>query len=252
MRASITLTTTLLTLLFSLPFASASPLTLSFPPNIPALPSSAIAILITNGTTLKAPVTRRNTFIFPDLPSQNPSSASSSTTTTTIKGKTQYLLDIACRDYDFASYGLDVLESGEVEIYRVSRGGIEMGERIRVGDGPVELRVLRARDYYEVRAGFSPLSLLKNPMILIGVVGLAFVMGMPYLMENMDPEMKKEFEEQQKKGGVLGVGGAKPNPLQNFDMAAWMAGQTSLSTGQDQSDGGNGGGGGASKARRRG
>lgn len=30
----------------------------------------------------------------------------------------------------------------------------------------------------------SPLDLLKNPMILIAVVGLAFVIGMPYLMDN--------------------------------------------------------------------
>ena len=30
----------------------------------------------------------------------------------------------------------------------------------------------------------SPLSLLKSPMVLIGIVGLAFVMGVPYLLEN--------------------------------------------------------------------
>lgn len=30
----------------------------------------------------------------------------------------------------------------------------------------------------------SPLTLLKNPMVLIGVLGLAFVMGMPYLMDS--------------------------------------------------------------------
>lgn len=30
----------------------------------------------------------------------------------------------------------------------------------------------------------SPLSLLKNPMILIAIVGLGFVFGMPYLLEN--------------------------------------------------------------------
>ena len=30
----------------------------------------------------------------------------------------------------------------------------------------------------------SPLDLLKNPMILIAIVGLGFVFGMPYLLEN--------------------------------------------------------------------
>lgn len=67
----------------------------------------------------------------------------------------------------------------------------------------------------------------------------------------VDPEMKKEFEEQQKKG-ILGTGGSTAaNPVANFDMAAWMAGKTAApasSTGQDQ--GGDNGGG--SRQRRRG
>lgn len=65
--------------------------------------------------------------------------------------------------------------------------------------------------------------------------------------------MKKEFEEQQKKG-ILGTGGSSgANPIANFDMAAWMAGKTAApagaSTGQDQQSGDNGGG---SRQRRRG
>lgn len=106
------------------------------------------------------------------------------------------------------------------------------------------------------RSIVSPLSLLKNPMILIAVVGLAFVVGMPYLLDNstfrifslfdwrfyahegdgetdtriaVDPEMKAEFEEQQKKS-VLTGGASAANPLQNFDMAAWMAGKTTGGT----------------------
>ena len=66
--------------------------------------------------------------------------------------------------------------------------------------------------------------------------------------------MRKEFEEQQKKS-VLTGGAAKANPLQNFDMAAWMAGQTTATTtGQDQGEGSSstGGGGGGAKARKRG
>ena len=37
--------------------------------------------------------------------------------------------------------------------------------------------------------------------------------------------MRKEFEEQQKKS-ILRGGASTANPLQNFDMAAWMAGKT--------------------------
>ncbi len=64
-----------------------------------------------------------------------------------------YLLDIACRDYDFLSYGVDVGGDGVVKVYRVSRGGGVVGEKVAVGEEAVEVRVLRGREFYEGRAG---------------------------------------------------------------------------------------------------
>lgn len=64
--------------------------------------------------------------------------------------------------------------------------------------------------------------------------------------------MKKEFQEQQKKS-ILSGGASTANPLQNFDMAAWMAGKTSGSgeqTPEEVSSGSASASG--SKARRRG
>ncbi len=56
--------------------------------------------------------------------------------------------------------------------------------------------------------------------------------------------MKKEFEEQQKKS-ILSGGASAANPLQNFDVAAWMAGKTTGSaSGEKSVDEGSGGGGG--------
>ena len=46
----------------------------------------------------------------------------------------------------------------------------------------------------------------------------------------MDPEFKEEFAEMQKKGPLTGSGGAA-NQLQNFDMASWLAGKSSDSSG---------------------
>ena len=135
----------------------------------------------------------------------------------------------------------------------------------------------------------NPLGLLKSPMILIGVVGLGFVVGMPYLLDNsmfvidpsllerclvtgrlqcdtilttpleiVDPDTRREFEEQQKKGifGTVANPGGANNPLQNFDMASWMAGrqQSGPSPGPSTA-GGTGSGsdaGSGSRARRRG
>jgi hypothetical protein len=139
----------LLTILPLLTFALTYPLTLRVPPTIPALPPSTRAILTTKNHTLTAPVTRANTFNF-----RSTDLTSLFTTQTSTKAETRsYLLDIACRDYDFVSYGLDVSSDGKMEVYRVMRGGIEVGGREEVGEAGVEVRVLRAREYYEGRAG---------------------------------------------------------------------------------------------------
>ena len=63
--------------------------------------------------------------------------------------------------------------------------------------------------------------------------------------------MKAEFEEQQKKS-ILSGGTSTANPLQNFDMAAWMAGKTAGSAEQSQDEGTGTGSGSGPRARRRG
>lgn len=63
--------------------------------------------------------------------------------------------------------------------------------------------------------------------------------------------MKAEFEEQQKKS-ILSGGTSTANPLQNFDMAAWMAGKTAGSAEQSQDEGSGTGSSTTAKARRRG
>jgi O-acetylhomoserine/O-acetylserine sulfhydrylase len=82
-------------------------------------------------------------------------------------------------------------------------------------------------------------------MILLGLVTCAIFMGMPYLVENMDPEMKAEWEESQKAnpmnslmGAATGQAGA--NPVGNFDMAAFLAGSTKKEAPAAGGAGGNG------------
>jgi len=86
------------------------------------------------------------------------------------------------------------------------------------------------------------LGILRNPMILVGLASMAVFLGLPYLVDSMDPEMRAEFEERQKGGasGLLG-GGAQPaaNPMANFDMAAYLAGGSKKdSSGSAASNGG--------------
>jgi len=109
------------------------------------------------------------------------------------------------------------------------------------------VQVLGERDVFEKRAGFSPMGFLKNPIMLIGGFGVLLMYFMPKLIENMDPEMRAEFDERQKQGGILNQLAGASAGQGGFDAAAFLAGSGSQtkSTGTDESKGGG-------KARKRG
>ncbi|PFH62003.1 hypothetical protein XA68_15545 [Ophiocordyceps unilateralis] len=157
-----------------------------------------------------------------------------------------YLVDVHCPSLAFRPLRVDVGrgdegQDGAVAAWETFRGNdwANKGEALtllRGSDGlGFEMRPLGAKVYFMERQGFSVLGILKSPMILMGLVGMLMVFGMPYLMENMDPEMKAEFEAQQRKGGPVAsiMGGAGPqggNPLGDFDMAAFLAGSKKKDT----------------------
>jgi len=84
-------------------------------------------------------------------------------------------------------------------------------------------------------------------MILMALFSLVIIVGMPYLLENMDPESRAEFEEIQKSSPLANMNPSNPaGALGNFDFASWMAGRSSepssnsqekQNTGSDQSGG---------------
>ncbi|KAH6670037.1 hypothetical protein B0J14DRAFT_597745 [Halenospora varia] len=216
------LSTLLPTIFASLATATNILITIPPSPQIPhpsSLPPSTHATLTTLGALHKAPLRVDNMFSFRNV---TPGS---------------YLLDVHCHTHAFAPLRVDVhsaafLQEGagvkEVEAWGTFRGnewnnkGEVVGVKSEGGKWEFDVRVLGGKEYFLERAGFSPLSLLKNPMILIAGFSMAIVFGMPYLMDNMDPEMRAEFEERQK-SGPLG-GGQSANALQNFDLAAMLAG----------------------------
>lgn len=66
--------------------------------------------------------------------------------------------------------------------------------------------------------------------------------GMPKMLENMDPEMRAEYEEMTKKKAKK-AGGRDPNAvaaadtIQNFDLAGYLAGSQTKGRGGQASDG---------------
>ncbi|KAL2423965.1 hypothetical protein ABEF95_010674 [Exophiala dermatitidis] len=223
-----------------LSFALAATLRIEIPssnllPNPNSLPASTHATLTSgSGPPIKAIIRKGNYIEFPEINTVG-----------------SHLVDIYSRDYVFAPYRIDIspapdspgtLITGAWETYRGARWA-DRGVALVIA--PTEkltltAKVLGTKNFYEQRQGFNPLTLLKNPMILLGLVALAFTFGMPKLMENMDPEMRAEYEEMQKKtaiggltramqGGGAGAGG----PAENFDLAGFLAG-SSKSSGADR------------------
>ena len=77
--------------------------------------------------------------------------------------------------------GLDVSFSGVLWlVFGGEDDGVEREER----GGKARVGVLGDEWWLMNVFTVSPLDLLKNPMILIAVVGLGVVVGMPYLMDN--------------------------------------------------------------------
>ncbi|RYC65697.1 hypothetical protein CHU98_g486 [Xylaria longipes] len=213
--------------------AAAATVTFSIPPsaqipNPAALPPSTHATLTALGASYAAPLTVDNTFVFRNV---TPGS---------------YLGDVHCATHGFAPLRVDVIpvtagqdqkphgEDVSLRVWETFRGNDweNKGEEIRpaTAGGAFPVKVLGSKVYYTERGGFSILSILKNPMILMGLVSLALFVGMPKLVENMDPETRAEFEEQSKKNPMNSLmGGPQPgsNPMGNFDVAGFLAGQGS-------------------------
>jgi hypothetical protein len=201
-------------------------------PNPNTLPASSHAVLTSgSGRTIRAALRKGNYFYFSDIPTTG-----------------SHLLDIYSHDYIFAPYRIDISASsdssnvitGAWESYRGTRWEDRGVALVAAPTEQLDLaaKVLSKKNFYEQRQGFNPMSLLKNPMILMAVVALAFTFGMPKLMENMDPEMRAEYEEMQKKSPMGGLtramqGGSAGSGAESFDLASYLAG-SSKGTGNDR------------------
>jgi ER membrane protein complex subunit 7 len=224
----------------SLAFTLAASIRINIPPstllpNPNILPASTHATLTTStGPELRAVIRKGNYIEFPSIPTSG-----------------SHLLQIYSRDYTFAPYRIDVSSSspeagsqiiGAFETYHGTQWS-DHGIQLTPNGQPttaltLNAKVLSKKNFYETRPGFNVLSLLKNPMILMGGVALLFTFGMPKLMENMDPEMKAEYEEMQKKSPVAGLasamqGGGAGGAASGFDLAGFLAGKQSDSGGAE-------------------
>lgn len=240
-------------------------LTLAVPPsqhlpNPHILPAATHATLTALGEPRRAaPLTVANTFVFHNV---TPGS---------------YLADVHSAAYGFAPLRVDVLEpaaataTGPVikvwetyrgnewgnkgeEVLNAAGGGAGTGNAAASGGPSYAVRCLGKKVFFQERGKFSILTILKNPMILMGLASMGIFFGMPKLVENMDPEMRAEWEEQQKKNpmsSIMGGGGSSGgNPMGSFDMASFMAGSNKDNNNNNEGGSGNGGNGGKKSGKR--
>lgn len=70
------------------------------------------------------------------------------------------------------------------------------------------INALATYEFFEVRKGFSILSMMKNPMVLMMLFTVGIMYAMPKLMEGLEPEererMQKQMEMQQNPTKMLG------------------------------------------------
>ncbi|KAK7748064.1 hypothetical protein SLS53_001316 [Cytospora paraplurivora] len=220
--AAATTTTTTTNITFHIPSSHTLP-------NPRGLPPQTHAKLTSSGFEASALLSPASTFVFRNVPEGS------------------YLLDVHSPAVAFAPLRVDVLPvvpgAGQGagggdraallrviawETYRGNDWG-NTGEAVAVTEaGSLEVKALGGLNFYIERSKFNVLSIFKSPMILLGLVSMGVVFGMPYLMDNMDPELKKEWEEAQKSSPMstlmAGPQGGAQNPASNFDMAAFLAG----------------------------
>ncbi|KAL2127431.1 hypothetical protein VTI74DRAFT_10749 [Chaetomium olivicolor] len=238
------------------PPGSTTTITLLIPPSPPQLPNphllpaSTRATLTTHGKALSAPLSVANTFVFRNVT------------------RGSYLVDVHCPTHGFVPLRLDVAQeedeegggagghAGEgqgrlrVAAWETFRGNDwgNKGEGVRVtrevgGNGGVvlQVRAVGEKGYFMERSSFSILSIFKNPIILLSLVSMGLFFGMPKLVENMDPEMRAEWEERQKENPMNALMGAasgqNANPMGNFDMAAFLAGSSSKKSEEENGKG---------------
>lgn len=59
---------------------------------------------------------------------------------------------------------------------------------------PLDLTAHASYEYYEPRPGFSPFSMLKNPMVMMMLLSVGGMLLVPRMMESMDPEEREQMQ----------------------------------------------------------
>ncbi|KAI0094689.1 hypothetical protein BDY19DRAFT_988500 [Irpex rosettiformis] len=129
-----------------------------------------------------------------------------------------YILSVVSHDYAFNQVRVDVLDADTLPEIRPYTPGTPLSPPAPVMlPYPIILSPVAKLDYFTQQQAFNLIGMFNSPMMLMMLFGGIMVFATPYLMKNMDPEMRKEFEERHAK--LSGVQGA----LQSGDIRAGLS-----------------------------
>ncbi|KAJ3990539.1 hypothetical protein F5890DRAFT_1569753 [Lentinula detonsa] len=137
-----------------------------------------------------------------------------------------YLLSVISHDHKFDQ---DNTSSGEFIEVRPHIPGTPMNPASTILlPYPITISARERFNYFVPRESFNIMGMLKSPMILMMIFAGGLVLGMPYLMKNMDPESLQEFKKEQAKMSHA------QNALQSGDFKSGLSALMGAASGQDQ------------------
>ncbi|KAH0838453.1 hypothetical protein J3R83DRAFT_6764 [Lanmaoa asiatica] len=124
-----------------------------------------------------------------------------------------YVLSVTSHDYVFDQFRVDVLDSTSPPHIRSHMLGTPLISAASVSlRYPIVLVPRHKNGYFKARDSFNLLGMFQNPMMMIMVLTGVMMLGMPYIMKNLDPQTLEELKSQQ--GKIANI----QHSLQNGDV----------------------------------
>ncbi|XP_041461379.1 ER membrane protein complex subunit 7-like [Lytechinus variegatus] len=102
-----------------------------------------------------------------------------------------YVVEIAHPKYMFEATRIDISARGKIRARRVNN--VDSKSVIQV-TYPLRLRSKGLAGYFQKREEFRIVDVLKNPMVLMMVLPVVFIVILPKLVNTQDPELQKEMQ----------------------------------------------------------
>ncbi|KAJ3971333.1 hypothetical protein EV361DRAFT_962692 [Lentinula raphanica] len=140
-----------------------------------------------------------------------------------------YLLSVISHDHQFDQMRVDIKDDS-VEVHPYIPGTPMNPPSTILLPYPITLSARQRFNYFAPRESFNIMGMLKSPMILMMIFGGGLVLGMPYLMKNMDPEALEDFKREQAKMSNAQAA------LQSGDLKSGFSALMAAASGQEQTN----------------